>query len=162
MRMVHILLKTLENYSKSNDYMYVRKKRTIAKKKSEKAATEGKDLESKNTAYLEILSVCYWHDPVVDTCLELAQITEAQANGDLPQAGQLNLGDDGEGNGQEQEQDEEEAEENEQTHTMSEHKFLFSEYERVSDLFLFSWVFTMAVEALKTNAELIFPHISYI
>ncbi|KAF9311667.1 Topoisomerase 1-associated factor 1 [Podila horticola] len=95
MRMVHILLKTLENYSKSNDYMYVRKKRTIAKKKSEKAATE-----------------------------------EAQANGDLPQAGQLNLGDDGEGNGQEQEQDEEEAEENEQTHTMSEHKFLFSEYER--------------------------------
>ncbi|KAG0026505.1 Topoisomerase 1-associated factor 1 [Podila clonocystis] len=100
MRMVHILLKTLENYSKSTDYMYVRKTRTVAKKKAEKTATEG----------------------------DGAQNAEAQANGDLPQVDQLNQGDDGDG--QERDQDEEEAEENEQTHTMSEHKFLFSEYER--------------------------------
>lgn len=42
-RMIHILLKTLENYSKSTDYMYVRKKRIIAKKKAEKATTEGNE-----------------------------------------------------------------------------------------------------------------------
>ncbi|KAF9301915.1 Topoisomerase 1-associated factor 1 [Mortierella antarctica] len=103
-RMIHILLKTLENYSKSTDYMYVRKKRTIAKKKAEKAATEAQG--------------------------DGAQNAEAQANEDLPQVDQLDLGDEGERNGQERDQDEEEAEENEQTHTMTEHKFLFSEYER--------------------------------
>ncbi|KAG0036540.1 Topoisomerase 1-associated factor 1 [Podila clonocystis] len=102
MRMVHILLKTLENYSKSTDYMYVRKTRTVAKKKAEKAATEG----------------------------DGAQNAEAQANADLPQVDQLNMGVEVEGGDQERDQDEEEAEENEQTHTMSEHKFLFSEYER--------------------------------
>ncbi|KAF8939312.1 hypothetical protein BGZ52_000252, partial [Haplosporangium bisporale] len=55
---------------------------------------------------------------------------EAQANGDLPQVDQLNLGDEGEENGQDRDEEDEEAERNEQTHTMKEHSFLFSEYER--------------------------------
>ncbi|KFH70850.1 hypothetical protein MVEG_03697 [Podila verticillata NRRL 6337] len=102
-RMIHILLKTLENYSKSTDYMYVRKKRTIAKKKAQKATTEEQGDGAQN---------------------------EAQANGDLPQVDQLNLGDEGEENGQDRDEEDEEAERNEQTHTMKEHNFLFSEYER--------------------------------
>ncbi|KAF9412291.1 Topoisomerase 1-associated factor 1, partial [Podila epigama] len=101
-RMIHILLKTLESYSKSTDFMYIRKKRAVPKKKKAIQAVDGNREEGQEGT-----------DGAIDS--------------------QLSLG--GEANEQLQEQDrdeddEDDTEDEQPTHTMREHTFLFSEYER--------------------------------
>ncbi|KAI7830304.1 timeless protein-domain-containing protein [Gamsiella multidivaricata] len=101
-RMIHILLKTLENFSSSKSYMFIRKKRAIARRRK-KNVKEGMNAEQQP---------------------EEGVTTQAAGEDEQPLYEVLQT--DG---GQEQDQ-EREDDEDQPTHTFKEHQFVFQEYER--------------------------------
>ncbi|KAG0198538.1 Topoisomerase 1-associated factor 1 [Mortierella sp. GBA30] len=105
-QMIHILLKTLENYSNSKSYMFILKKRAIVKrkKKEAKALEQQEGEQSEGTAVPQ----------------DESQASDGTQPTEDPSAQQ------------EQEQDEDMDEESRdlQTHTLKEHQFVFKDFER--------------------------------
>ncbi|KAF9915501.1 Topoisomerase 1-associated factor 1 [Lobosporangium transversale] len=111
-RMIHILLKTLESYSKSKSHMFILKKRAIKKRKDKEKNDAGvKDNEHQQAAN------------VGDGNPTQAQ-SEAQPMQDVQQESSQAEKE------RERTEDDEENEADIPTHTMHEHQFVFKEFER--------------------------------
>ncbi|KAF9182982.1 Topoisomerase 1-associated factor 1 [Haplosporangium sp. Z 767] len=108
MRMIHILLKTLESYSKSKSFMSVLKKRAIGKSKDEEKKKAEEAAEKANNQQEGAAADGESQGPQSE---DGAVVTESQDRD------------------QDQEQ-EDEAYDDQITYTMKEHRFAFKEYER--------------------------------